>query len=176
MQYRHLEAIVDRGAKAETVTSYTFDRVVPPEVGQRELFEMSGVQELMDAALTGINVSVLAYGQTGSGKTYTMSGLEEHVLAGFRKDDQTSGLISRSVSHLFQRISEDLEGSTTTVKACFSEIYNEVRGVFFFRAALVCVKKFLKPLTPPPPFYYPLPLSPLRECTTFSTSQGSSFH
>ena len=131
MQYRHLEAIVDRGAKAETVTSYTFDRVVPPEVGQRELFEMSGVQELMDAALTGINVSVLAYGQTGSGKTYTMSGLEEHVLAGFRKDDQTSGLISRSVSHLFQRISEDLEGSTTTVKACFSEIYNEVRGVFF---------------------------------------------
>ena len=132
MQYRHLEVVVNRGAKEETVTAYTFDRVVPEEVGQRELFEMSGVQELMDAALHGINVSVFAYGQTGSGKTYTMSGLEEHLMRGYREDDQSMGIISRSVSYLFARIGEDAEGSRTAVKASFSEIYNEVGGLFCF--------------------------------------------
>lgn len=129
-QYRHMEAIVNRGAKEEVVTRFTFDRVLPPEVGQRELFESSGVRELMDAALTGINVSVFAYGQTGSGKTYTMSGLEEHLLRDFNQDDQSMGLISRAVTYLFQRIEEDAEGSTTLMKAAFSEIYNEVRPPF----------------------------------------------
>jgi len=127
-QYRHLEAVVNRDAKEEVVTRFTFDRVLPPEVGQRELFELSGVRELMDAALTGINVSVFAYGQTGSGKTYTMSGLEENLMRGYNGDDSSLGIISRAVSYLFQRIEEDVEGSTTVLKAAFSEIYNEVRG------------------------------------------------
>jgi hypothetical protein len=126
-QYRHLEAVVNRDAKEEVVTRFTFDRVVPPEVGQRELFEVSGVRELMDAALTGINVSVFAYGQTGSGKTYTMSGLEENLMKDYNGDDHTMGIISRAVTYLFQRIDEDVEGSSTVMKAAFSEIYNEVR-------------------------------------------------
>jgi len=126
-QYRHLEAVVNRDAKEEVVTRFTFDRVVPPEVGQRELFELSGVRELMDAALTGSNVSVFAYGQTGRGKTYTMSGLEENLMKDYNGDDHTMGIISRAVTYLFQRIDEDVEGSTTVMKAAFSEIYNEVR-------------------------------------------------
>jgi hypothetical protein len=40
------------------------------------------------------------------------------------------GLISRAVTYLFQRIEEDAEGSTTVMKAAFSEIYNEVRPPF----------------------------------------------
>lgn len=36
-----------------------------------------GAQQLIDAALNGINVTIMAYGATSSGKTYTMSGLEQ---------------------------------------------------------------------------------------------------
>ncbi len=36
-----------------------------------------GAQQLVDAALNGINVTIMAYGATSSGKTYTMSGLEQ---------------------------------------------------------------------------------------------------
>ena len=169
---RHLEAVVNRGAKEEVVTRFTFDRVVPPEVGQRELFETSGVRELMDAALTGINVSVFAYGQTGSGKTYTMSGLEENLLHDFNRDDQSMGIISRAVSYLFQRIDQDAEGSTTVMKAAFSEIYNEVRcrrragGAGWVRPALFPLLFFQ-----PPSFLFCT--APRSACTTCSTSRAS---
>jgi hypothetical protein len=139
-EFRVVEAVVNRGAKDEVVTRFSFDRVSPPEVGQRELFVMSGVQELMDAALTGINVSVFAYGQTGSGKTYTMSGHEERLAARFAADDTSMGIIPRAVAYLFRRVQEDAWGSRTVMKAAFSEVYNEVRAA----------------LPPPPPLFFQL--------------------
>ncbi len=126
--FRVLEAVVGHAGDRETVRRFTFDRVAPPETTQRELFDLSGVKELMEAALTGLNVSVFAYGQTGSGKTYTMSGVEERITAAEASaTDSTMGIIPRAISHLYSRIAEDPEGSTTTVRVSFAEIYNEVR-------------------------------------------------
>lgn len=38
-----------------------------------------GTLQLLDAAMSGFNVTVLVYGQTGSGKTFTMLGREEVI-------------------------------------------------------------------------------------------------
>ena len=137
-EMRVLEAVVGRHGDRETVRRFTFDRVSPPEVGQAALFEMSGVKELMDAALTGLNASIFAYGQTGSGKTYTMSGVEERF-AGPKSYtlnalgpgeethvDSTMGIIPRAINHLYNRVRAEPEGSKTIVRASFAEIYNEV--------------------------------------------------
>jgi hypothetical protein len=125
--FRVLEAVVGQHGDRETVRRFTFDRVAPPEVGQAQLFEMSGVKELMDAALTGLNASVFAYGQTGSGKTYTMSGIEERL--GHAREtsamDATMGIIPRAIQHLYHRVRAEPEGSSTIVRASFAEIYNE---------------------------------------------------
>ena len=47
--------------------------------------------------MTGFNATMLAYGQTGSGKTYTMG--SGKITPG--SDDDTLGVISRVVEHLF---------------------------------------------------------------------------
>ena len=39
--------------------------------------KMCGIGQLLDAALTGFNVTIFVYGQTGSGKTFTMSGRDD---------------------------------------------------------------------------------------------------
>ena len=46
---------------------------------QLQLFEESGVKEILDRALNGYAATVFAYGQTGSGKTFTMSGEEQKI-------------------------------------------------------------------------------------------------
>ena len=139
-EMRVLEAVVGRHGDRETVRRFTFDRVAPPEVSQAALFEMSGVKELMDAALTGLNASIFAYGQTGSGKTYTMSGIEERLgryalnsMSGPGGEggaashaDSTMGIIPRAILYLYDRVRSEPRGSTTIVRASFAEIYNEV--------------------------------------------------
>jgi superfamily II DNA/RNA helicase len=36
---------------------------------QADVMRMCGITQLIDAALSGFNVTVMVYGQTGSGKT-----------------------------------------------------------------------------------------------------------
>jgi len=55
-------------------------------------------RELLLGTLEGINATIFAYGQTGSGKTFTITGGPE------RYADR--GLIPRSISFLFQSISQ----------------------------------------------------------------------
>ncbi|EKF37890.1 kinesin, putative [Trypanosoma cruzi marinkellei] len=54
-------------------STFQFDDVFDGGDDQCQLYTQS-VQELVDDALQGVNVTVLTYGQTGSGKTYTILG------------------------------------------------------------------------------------------------------
>ena len=54
-------------------TTFTFDSVFGPDAVQEDLFERAG-RPLVDAAMDGMNATIMCYGQTGSGKTYTMTG------------------------------------------------------------------------------------------------------
>ncbi|MEW5315947.1 MAG: hypothetical protein WDW38_007341 [Sanguina aurantia] len=84
--------------KAHTATAekriskrYAFDDILGPDVTQEQVYELAGVQSIVDAVVCGYHGTVLAYGQTGSGKTFTMEG--------FRYVVQGSGGSSSSSSH-----------------------------------------------------------------------------
>eukprot|EP00756_Hemistasia_phaeocysticola_P005503 Hpha_TRINITY_DN13359_c0_g1::TRINITY_DN13359_c0_g1_i1::g.95505::m.95505 len=82
-------------------SQFTFDYVFDEDSQQTEIYE-EAVQELVDAALGGINTTILAYGQTGSGKTHTVLGevrlnpLEDNILT------PDSGLFLRVLKDLFE--------------------------------------------------------------------------
>lgn len=92
---------------------YEFDSVYGPHVSQADLF--NDVQQFVQSAFDGHNVSILAYGQTGSGKTFTMEGSRNE-----------RGLYARCFEELF-----DLSNSepTSTSQYNFSvsafDMYNE---------------------------------------------------
>eukprot|EP00201_Polytomella_parva_P021985 CAMPEP_0175047166 /NCGR_PEP_ID=MMETSP0052_2-20121109/5438_1 /TAXON_ID=51329 ORGANISM="Polytomella parva, Strain SAG 63-3" /NCGR_SAMPLE_ID=MMETSP0052_2 /ASSEMBLY_ACC=CAM_ASM_000194 /LENGTH=280 /DNA_ID=CAMNT_0016310999 /DNA_START=94 /DNA_END=933 /DNA_ORIENTATION=+ len=62
------------GATKNGARSYEFDACLSGNVSQEDLWDVCGLQELVEAALDGYCVTIFAYGQTGSGKTYTMIG------------------------------------------------------------------------------------------------------
>ncbi|KAH9580167.1 Kinesin motor domain [Trypanosoma melophagium] len=74
--------------------AFQFDDVYDGEDDQQSVYEQS-VQELVDHALQGVNVTVLTYGQTGSGKTHTILG------------SMSRGTLT-SESGIFLRIFQDL--------------------------------------------------------------------
>merc|ERR1719199_2422350 len=51
---------------------FSFDRVFPPEAGQRSVYEE--VASLLPGVFSGLHLCIFAYGQTGAGKTYTLAG------------------------------------------------------------------------------------------------------
>ena len=85
-----------------------------------EVFEQSGVTDLIESALEGFSCTVFAYGQTGAGKTHTMSGYGEMG----EGVDELHGIIPRASRRLFQE-AEGREGVSYTFKASYLEIYNE---------------------------------------------------
>lgn len=122
-----IHAVINRIGDKETVKQFTFDRVAGPDMHQKGFFEMSGAKELVDAALTGVNVSIFAYGQTGSGKTFSMSGKEELLDRGtYTSEDESGGIIPRAVEHLYRKIMDQPPNAKTAVKAAYAELYNEV--------------------------------------------------
>ena len=44
---------------------FAFHACLGPEVNQADVLHMCGIPQLLDAALSGYNVTVFAYGQTG---------------------------------------------------------------------------------------------------------------
>eukprot|EP00798_Chlamydomonas_sp_ICE-L_P016527 gene16524-22754_t len=81
--------------------------------------------KLLDAALSGYNVTIFAYGQTGSGKTFTMSGREEVIVTdNYQGGDRTDGIITRSVHHLYHMMREKKD-MKYALSASVLEIYNE---------------------------------------------------
>jgi kinesin family protein C1 len=105
------------GARSGRAESHEFkvDRVFPPVTTQAEVF--SEISQLVQSALDGYKVCVFAYGQTGSGKTHTMIG---------GKDEDTMGIIPRSVAQIF-KAADGLKkrGWDFEIEASFLEVYNE---------------------------------------------------
>ncbi|CAG7945236.1 unnamed protein product [Penicillium olsonii] len=105
------------GPNAVSNKTYAFDKVFSPAADQITVFE-DVVTPTVDEMLAGYNCTIFAYGQTGTGKTYTMSGDMTDTL-GILSDD--AGIIPRTLYSLFQK----LEGTESTVKCSFIELYNE---------------------------------------------------
>eukprot|EP01065_Artemidia_motanka_P006622 TRINITY_DN13247_c0_g1_i1.p1 TRINITY_DN13247_c0_g1~~TRINITY_DN13247_c0_g1_i1.p1 ORF type:complete len:714 (+),score=235.16 TRINITY_DN13247_c0_g1_i1:82-2223(+) len=82
-------------------SQFTFDYVFDEDSQQTEVYE-EAVQDLVDAAVEGLNATILAYGQTGSGKTHTVLGevranpLEENILT------PDTGLFLRVLKDVFE--------------------------------------------------------------------------
>lgn len=48
---------------------FSFHGCLGPAARQGDVMRMCGITQLIDAALSGFNVTIMVYGQTGSGKT-----------------------------------------------------------------------------------------------------------
>ena len=82
-----------------TQTSYAiharqFDGIL--ENASQEAVYAAAAADAADAALAGVNATLLCYGQTGAGKTYTM--------CGGARDYQRRGVIPRALHHVFREI------------------------------------------------------------------------
>lgn len=49
-----------------------FNNIVPPHLGQKEVFAL--IEDSIKQFLAGTNITIFAYGQTGAGKTYSIIG------------------------------------------------------------------------------------------------------
>uniref|UniRef100_A0A7N6FB50 Kinesin-like protein n=1 Tax=Anabas testudineus TaxID=64144 RepID=A0A7N6FB50_ANATE len=74
---------------------YVFDRVLPPNTSQEQVYDQCAKQIVKDV-LGGYNGTIFAYGQTSSGKTHTMEG-KLH-------DPQLMGIIPRIAHDIFDHI------------------------------------------------------------------------
>lgn len=101
--------------------AFTFDRVLPMDVSQAQVFERVGRGAVRNA-LDGYNSTVFAYGQTGSGKTFTIRG------GAGRYEDR--GLIPRALGLVFQEFKRR-SGCAWSAHLSYMEIYNE-QGVDLF--------------------------------------------
>lgn len=120
----------------QTVKPFSFSVVFEPEATQYDLFEQSGVKQLLRAALQGYTCTCFAFGQTGAGKTHTLLGpdslyeppqsqpeLHNLVVA----EDGAYGIIPRSLAYLLEMAKPMTanEGASVRIQAHFVEIYNE---------------------------------------------------
>lgn len=118
----------DEPAKSST---FHFDYIFDQESTQLEVYE-DCVVEMVDAALAGVNASILAYGQTGSGKTFTVLGdvkpnpLENDLLT------PDSGLFLRVLDDLMEyKLRKNSQGWHVVVGLSCVEIYNDnIRDLF----------------------------------------------
>ncbi|XP_029973514.1 kinesin-like protein KIF6 [Salarias fasciatus] len=94
---------------------FRFNSVFDQATKQEDIFE-NIAKPVADSVLAGYNGTIFAYGQTGSGKTFTITGGPE------RYDDR--GIIPRSLSYLFERLSQDSR-MVSTIHISYLEIYNE---------------------------------------------------
>jgi hypothetical protein len=111
---------VDEAAGAVTLEcggqrAFAFDRVFGERSSQQQVFEF--VAPMVDAALEGLNGTVLAYGQTSSGKTHTMMGRAD--------EPEQQGVIPNMVDRLFARMAETAVSCSFLVRLAYLEIYNE---------------------------------------------------
>ncbi|XP_065558172.1 kinesin-like protein KIF12 [Artemia franciscana] len=116
--------ILVKGTKENITKNFTFSSILTPEVSQADVFEQSGVKDLIDKAVQGFSSTIFCYGQTGSGKTHTLTGPPH--LFGDRPDpySEDHGLVYRSFVYLYDSL-QGHEDVTFTLKASFYEIYNE---------------------------------------------------
>ncbi|XP_028280290.1 kinesin heavy chain-like [Parambassis ranga] len=93
---------------------YMFDRVLPPNTSQEQVYDQCAKQIVKDV-LGGYNGTIFAYGQTSSGKTHTMEGkLHDH---------QLMGIIPRIAHDIFDHIYSMDENLEFHIKVSYFEIY-----------------------------------------------------
>ncbi|KAJ3592329.1 hypothetical protein NHX12_007456, partial [Muraenolepis orangiensis] len=93
---------------------YVFDRVLPPNTVQEQVYDACAKQIVKDV-LGGYNGTIFAYGQTSSGKTHTMEGkLHDH---------QLMGIIPRIARDIFDHIYSMDENLEFHIKVSYFEIY-----------------------------------------------------
>ncbi|KAJ1188471.1 hypothetical protein NDU88_005232 [Pleurodeles waltl] len=93
---------------------YVFDRVLPPNTAQEQVYNACAKQIVKDV-LDGYNGTIFAYGQTSSGKTHTMEGkLHNH---------QLMGIIPRIAHDIFDHIYSMDENLEFHIKVSYFEIY-----------------------------------------------------
>uniref|UniRef100_A0A3P8TMK6 Kinesin-like protein n=1 Tax=Amphiprion percula TaxID=161767 RepID=A0A3P8TMK6_AMPPE len=93
---------------------YVFDRVLPPNTEQVQVYDACAKQIVRDV-LGGYNGTIFAYGQTSSGKTHTMEG-KLH-------DPRVMGIIPRIASDIFDHIYSMDENLEFHIKVSYFEIY-----------------------------------------------------
>ncbi|KAK5891502.1 hypothetical protein CgunFtcFv8_018748 [Champsocephalus gunnari] len=93
---------------------YVFDRVLPPNTAQEQVYGQCAKQIVKDV-LGGYNGTIFAYGQTSSGKTHTMEG-KLH-------DPQLMGIIPRIANDIFEHIYSMDENLEFHIKVSYFEIY-----------------------------------------------------
>ncbi|XP_065226392.1 kinesin-like protein KIF11 [Planococcus citri] len=116
------EIVVKERPTDRLTKTFTFDKVFGPESKQVDVYK-SVVHPLIDEVLAGYNCTVFAYGQTGTGKTFTMEGEKTNDSTISWENDPLSGIIPRSLSHLFDELR--LINAEYTVRVSFLELYNE---------------------------------------------------
>jgi hypothetical protein len=114
--------------------AFSYDLVLAQE-HQASVFSRTNVASFVEAALEGVNATVMAYGATASGKTYTMSGLsqstcgEDSALEDHADSGAHEGLILKSARYLYQWMAtlanETCGGNQYSVVASYCEVYNE---------------------------------------------------
>ena len=112
----------------DRMRQYTFDRVLPPDSSQEDLYRVVG-KRTIDNVLKGYNGTILAYGQTGSGKTHSMlgpQGGQADVLDASAPFFEQRGIIPRLAYSLFtelQKLNTDEVGWKVHVSVF--ELYRE---------------------------------------------------
>eukprot|EP00438_Fugacium_kawagutii_P030620 Skav206076 [mRNA] locus=scaffold1771:207792:210526:+ [translate_table: standard] len=91
------QRIAVQGGDSSMKGNYVFNRVFEQSMSQAAIYNATAKPFVQDF-LTGTNVTIFAYGQTGTGKTYTIFGPSEDP-----------GIISRSLSDIFQRLPSNKE-------------------------------------------------------------------
>jgi len=94
---------------------HTFHAVFGPSCSQDDIFQDSGLTNLIDRAIQGYTCTTFAFGQTGSGKTHTITGPAASA---------DGGLVLRAINYLFLRAAETPQ-TTFAFRVTFFEIYNE---------------------------------------------------
>ncbi|KAJ3129246.1 hypothetical protein HK100_008743 [Physocladia obscura] len=98
-----------RSGGVSGVTEFQYD-IVQTGSDNKELYELSA-QNVVWAAMEGINGTVFAYGQTASGKTYSMMGI----------DDQP-GIIPQAIDDVFSYIREQSDDREYLLRVSYMEI------------------------------------------------------
>ena len=127
-----VQVAIQGAVDVDRFKTFSFDRCFGHEASQHEIFECSGVRDLLDSAIGGYSATIFAYGQTGSGKTFTMSGYETWLSenpAASAFEDPSEGLVQRSARYVFGAIGNAAAAEpmppTFSVRMSFCEIYNE---------------------------------------------------
>jgi kinesin family member 5 len=104
---------------------FVVDRVLSSEITQEESYELVG-QNIVNEVIQGYNGTIMAYGQTGSGKTFTVFGSRSAIESYGIENHPESGIVPRSLHHIFEYITENIDEAQFQVTVSFMQIYMEV--------------------------------------------------